>query len=238
MTEVRDALIIDGVRSPRGEGKPTGALHHLHPQELLAQVLNALSAESESTPPTSTTCKSATQAAKATTGCASGAWPFSPQAGPCRSRPSRSTATAAPANKRSRMLPPQSAPDTRTPLLQAASSRCRGWPAGRPRFDARQPGPSAAASLVPQGISAELSRHWSTTPGDVDSWRASQGRAATAADGRFDPARRRGQRRRRDRVGPRRAPRPNTTLADLAALRPAFERLGAMTPDGYHRYLR
>ncbi|EHB55572.1 acetyl-CoA acetyltransferase [Mycolicibacterium rhodesiae JS60] len=36
------AYIIDGVRTPRGEGKPTGGLHHLHPQELLAQVLNAL----------------------------------------------------------------------------------------------------------------------------------------------------------------------------------------------------
>jgi acetyl-CoA C-acetyltransferase len=37
-----DALIIDGVRSPRGRGKATGALHDVHPQELLAQVLNAL----------------------------------------------------------------------------------------------------------------------------------------------------------------------------------------------------
>jgi acetyl-CoA C-acetyltransferase len=37
-----EAWIIDGVRSPRGRGKPTGGLHHLHPQELLAQVLNAL----------------------------------------------------------------------------------------------------------------------------------------------------------------------------------------------------
>jgi acetyl-CoA C-acetyltransferase len=36
------AYIIDGVRTPRGEGKPSGRLHHLHPQELLAQVLNAL----------------------------------------------------------------------------------------------------------------------------------------------------------------------------------------------------
>jgi acetyl-CoA C-acetyltransferase len=30
------------VRSPRGEGKPSGALHAIHPQEVLAQVLNAL----------------------------------------------------------------------------------------------------------------------------------------------------------------------------------------------------
>ncbi len=39
-----EAWIIDGVRSPRGRGKSTGSLHHIHPQELLAQVLNALAA--------------------------------------------------------------------------------------------------------------------------------------------------------------------------------------------------
>ena len=38
----RDALIIDGVRSPRGRGKVTGALHQIHPQELLGQVLTSL----------------------------------------------------------------------------------------------------------------------------------------------------------------------------------------------------
>ena len=37
-----EAWIIDGVRSPRGRGKANGSLHHIHPQELLAQVLNAL----------------------------------------------------------------------------------------------------------------------------------------------------------------------------------------------------
>src|SRR3954471_19040120 len=36
------ALIIDAVRSPRGKGKETGALHNVHPQRILAQVLNAL----------------------------------------------------------------------------------------------------------------------------------------------------------------------------------------------------
>lgn len=38
----REAWIIDGARTPRGKGKPTGALHEIHPQELLAQVLQAL----------------------------------------------------------------------------------------------------------------------------------------------------------------------------------------------------
>jgi acetyl-CoA C-acetyltransferase len=37
-----EVWIIDGVRSPRGKGKSNGSLHHIHPQELLAQVLNGL----------------------------------------------------------------------------------------------------------------------------------------------------------------------------------------------------
>jgi acetyl-CoA C-acetyltransferase len=39
---MREAWIIDGVRSPRGRGKANGSLHPIHPQEILAQVLNAL----------------------------------------------------------------------------------------------------------------------------------------------------------------------------------------------------
>ncbi len=38
----REAWIIDGVRTPRGKGRKNGALHHIHPQELLAQCLNAV----------------------------------------------------------------------------------------------------------------------------------------------------------------------------------------------------
>lgn len=38
----REAWIIDAVRSPRGKGKKTGSLHEVHPQRILAQVLNAL----------------------------------------------------------------------------------------------------------------------------------------------------------------------------------------------------
>jgi acetyl-CoA C-acetyltransferase len=41
-TSARDAVLIDGVRSPRGRGKANGSLHDVHPQELLAQVLVAL----------------------------------------------------------------------------------------------------------------------------------------------------------------------------------------------------
>ena len=38
----REAWIIDAVRSPRGKGRATGSLHGVHPQRVLAQVLNGL----------------------------------------------------------------------------------------------------------------------------------------------------------------------------------------------------
>jgi len=37
-----EAWIIDAIRSPRGKGKKSGALHEVHPQRILAQVLNGL----------------------------------------------------------------------------------------------------------------------------------------------------------------------------------------------------
>ena len=37
-----EALIIDAVRSPRGKGKANGGLHDVHPQRILAQVLEGL----------------------------------------------------------------------------------------------------------------------------------------------------------------------------------------------------
>ena len=42
MTEIKQAVIVDAVRSPVGRGRATGALAAVHPVELLAQVLKAL----------------------------------------------------------------------------------------------------------------------------------------------------------------------------------------------------
>ena len=43
MPAPREALIIDGMRSPRGRGKPgVGSLSDIHPQRIMAQVLNGL----------------------------------------------------------------------------------------------------------------------------------------------------------------------------------------------------
>src|SRR5690242_4731123 len=43
-SDMANALIVDAVRTPRGKGRPDGALHEVHPQELLAQCLRALPA--------------------------------------------------------------------------------------------------------------------------------------------------------------------------------------------------
>lgn len=42
MAELRNVVIVDGVRTPMGKGKPGGALSTLHPVELLAQTLTHL----------------------------------------------------------------------------------------------------------------------------------------------------------------------------------------------------
>ncbi|WIV55396.1 thiolase family protein [Amycolatopsis nalaikhensis] len=42
MTSPRDAVIVDVLRTPVGKGKPGGALSHVHPVHLLADVLAAL----------------------------------------------------------------------------------------------------------------------------------------------------------------------------------------------------
>src|SRR5271165_3694473 len=39
---MRDVFIVDAIRTPIGRGKADGALHNVHPVDLLAQTLNAL----------------------------------------------------------------------------------------------------------------------------------------------------------------------------------------------------
>jgi acetyl-CoA C-acetyltransferase len=50
MSEQRQAWIMDGVRTPRGKGKPNGALHGIHPQQLMARCLNGLVARTGVSP--------------------------------------------------------------------------------------------------------------------------------------------------------------------------------------------
>src|ERR1044072_609159 len=39
---MRDAVIVEAVRTPIGKGKPNGALAHVHPVELLAHTLRTI----------------------------------------------------------------------------------------------------------------------------------------------------------------------------------------------------
>ena len=39
---MRDAVIVEAVRTPIGKGKPSGALHGVHPVDLLAHSLPTL----------------------------------------------------------------------------------------------------------------------------------------------------------------------------------------------------
>jgi acetyl-CoA acyltransferase len=39
---MRDAVIVDAVRTPIAKGKPTGAYHDIHPVDLHAHALRAL----------------------------------------------------------------------------------------------------------------------------------------------------------------------------------------------------
>ena len=49
---MRDAVIVDAVRTPVGKGKPGGALSGIHPVSLSAHVLNALAERNQLDPAT------------------------------------------------------------------------------------------------------------------------------------------------------------------------------------------
>jgi acetyl-CoA C-acetyltransferase len=232
-----EALIIDAVRSPRGKGKATGALHDLHPQELLAQVLNALCRRVGIDPADVDDVQIGNASGEGDHGMCIGrlsvlaaGWPVSVPAVTvnryCGSGQQAVThaATAISAGHQ----------DAVVAGGVESMSRLTGT---IPRFDANNPDLLTRHPLVPQGISADLI---ATLEGysrdDVDGYalRSHQRAAAAAKDGRFDAS----------IIAIVNADneialdhdehlRPNTTLTDLAALRPSFERLGAVTADGY-----
>ncbi|MDT5128827.1 MAG: acetyl-CoA C-acetyltransferase [Mycobacterium sp.] len=232
-----EALIIDGVRSPRGEGRPTGALHHLHPQELLAQVLNALCSRVGIDPADVDDVQIGNASGEGDHGMCIGrlavlaaGWPVSVPAVTvnryCGSgqQAVAHAATAIGAGHH----------DAVVAGGVESMSRLTGVV---PRFDANNPDLLNRHPLVPQGISADLLATLENySRNDVDGYalRSHHRAAAAAKDGRFDSS----------IVAMVNADneialahdehlRSNTALADLAALRPAFERLGAMTADRY-----
>jgi acetyl-CoA acyltransferase len=105
MSQLRDAVIVDGVRTPAGRGKPGGALAGVHPIDLLAGTLDGLVTRNGLDPAlvedVITGCAQQVGSSRATSP-ATRCWP---PAGPSPSPAPRSTGSADPASR-----PPPSPP--------------------------------------------------------------------------------------------------------------------------------
>ncbi|WP_407661446.1 acetyl-CoA C-acetyltransferase [Frankia nepalensis] len=230
--------MLDAVRTPRGRGRPTGALHGVHPQELLAQCLRAV-AERVGFDPVDV------DDVVAGNGMLSG------DHGDCIARLSALLA-GWPRTVPGMTLNRFCGSGLQAVTVAAAGVRGGGqnlvvaggvesmsrWglAAGSVTIDGHNPAFRERYATVPQGVSADLI---ATLEGfgrrDVDAFAAeSQRRAAQAiGEGRFErgiiPV-----------TGPGgevllardEHPRPGTTAEGLAGLRPAFAEMGAARPEG------
>jgi acetyl-CoA C-acetyltransferase len=236
----QEAWIIDAVRSPRGKGKKTGALHPLHPQRVLAQVLEALHARHGF---------DTADVDDVVMGC-------SPQSGDHSMDIARMAALdagwalEAPGVTLDRFCGSgQQAVNFAAMGVRAGfqdlvvaggvQSMSRRAPLHADGFTANNGHLRARYDMVPQGISADLI---ATIEGfsreDCDRLAVDSQTRADAAirDGRFTrslvpiahddgtPA-----------LDHEEFPRPGTTLADLAGLAPSFEQMGAHTSEGAER---
>jgi len=238
---VTEAWIIDGVRTPRGKGKESGSLHHLHPQELLGQCLRAL-ADRNSLDPADVddvimgngnaagdhnsdiarlavlACGWPVEAPGLTINrfCGSGQQAVALAAMGIRAG-YQDLVVAGGVESMSRW------PKDQTPLLIDGDN---------PRLRERYP-------IVPQGISADAIASldgYSRTDVDEVAVRSQERAAKAIAEGRFD----------RSLIAVRNPdgtialdhdehPRPETTLESLAALSPSFETMGTTLLPGLDR---
>ena len=236
-----EAWIIDGVRTPRGKGKESGSLHHLHPQELLGQCLRAL-ADRNSLDPADVddvimgngnaagdhnsdiarlavlACGWPVEAPGLTINrfCGSGQQAVALAAMGIRAG-YQDLVVAGGVESMSRW------PKDQTPLLIDGDN---------PRLRERYP-------IVPQGISADAIASldgYSRTDVDEVAVRSQERAAKAIAEGRFD----------RSLIAVRNPdgtialdhdehPRPETTLESLAALSPSFETMGTTLLPGLDR---
>lgn len=236
---MREAWIIDGARTPRGKGKATGALHDVHPQELLGGVLRALAERTglETTDVEDVVMGNGEHGGEHANDIARSAvltagWPVTVP-GLTLNRfcgGGQQAVTAAAMGVRSGWQDVVVAGG-----VESMSRHSYGMPldAGNPRLRERYP-------LVPQGISADLIASLEGFDrGCVDAFAVrSQERAAVAlAEGRFDRS-----------VVPvldadgtvllktDEHPRAGTTLESLAGLPASFERSGAKPREGGRSY--
>ncbi|MET9084123.1 thiolase family protein [Streptomyces sp. NPDC004237] len=222
---MRDAVIVEAVRTPVGKGKPNGSLAHVHPVELLAHTLRTLVERSGVDPALiddviGGTVDQVGEQAMNTTRYAvlSAGFPESVPA----TTVDRQCGSSQQAVHFAAQGVMSGAYDIVVACGVESMSRVPMWsnvPAGKDPF-----GPGVAArypeGLVPQGISAELiAAKWSLSRAELDAFAVSSHQRAAAAweAGRFDaevaPL---------DGVSRDESVRPGTTTEILAGLKPAY----------------
>jgi acetyl-CoA C-acetyltransferase len=232
-----EAWIIDAVRSPRGKGKQTGALHPIHPQRILAQVLNALQARHGF---------DTAEIDDVIMGCGAGSGDHSMDiarmaaldAGWSFDAPGVTLNRFCGSGQQAVNFAAMGVLSGQQDVVVAGGveSMSRPSPMHVDGFTANNTHLFDQYAMVPQGISADLI---ATTEGfsreECDRLAVdSQDRCAKAlAEGRFDrslvpifhddgsPA-----------LDHEEFPRPGTTIDDLAKLAPSFEQMGAHVPEG------
>lgn len=238
---MREAWIIDGVRSPRGGGKPgIGSLSHIHPQRVLAQVLNALKDRVGFNPADIEDVIMGTGSGSgdhamdiARMSVLDAGWPVT--------APGVTLHRFCGSGQQAVSFAAMSVLAGHQDLVVGGGveSMSRPTPLHVDGFTANNPHLYAQYPLVPQGISADLiATLEGFTRADVDAVGVkSQARAAAAIkEGRFKRS-----------VVPiynddgtlaldhDEYPRPGTTMESLAGLKPAFEKMGAIAPPNDKR---
>ncbi|MCW2621897.1 MAG: putative beta-ketoadipyl CoA thiolase with thiolase-like domain, phenylacetic acid metabolism [Frankiales bacterium] len=238
---MREAWIIDGLRTPRGRGKATGALHHIHPQELLAQVLNGLVERTGIDPAEVEDVLVGNAEFNGDHGASIGrlavlhaGWPITVPGVTlnryCGSGQQAVTFGAMGIRSGEQDL-----------VVAGGIESMSRWGASggtvEPTMLGLNPALGERYPMVPQGISGDaIATLEGFSRSDVDAFAVtSQDKAAKAlSDGRFD----------RSLIAVKNAdgsialdkeefPRPGTTLESLAGLKPAFAGMGAATVEGY-----
>lgn len=233
-----DALIVDAVRTPRGRGRPDGALHGVHPQDLLGQCLTA-AADRVGFDPTDVDDVIAGNGIMAgdhgddiaRLALLLAGWPETVPGMTlnrfCGSGQQAITVAAAGIAAGQQDL-----------VVAGGVESMSRWDVtvGVPTIDGANPSFRAMYPTVPQGVSADLIASLEGfTRADVDAFAASsQQRAAEAiAAGYFDKSLIAVRSESGEIIaGIDEHPRPGTTADKLATLRPAFEQAGSARVPG------
>ncbi|MFI6597234.1 thiolase family protein [Nonomuraea sp. NPDC050536] len=219
---MRDAVIVEAVRTPIGKGKPTGALHGVHPVDLLAHTLRQLIERSGVAPELvdDVIGGCVDQVAEQAMNTTRYAWLA---AGFPDSVPAVTVDRQCGSSQQAIHFAAQGVISGAYDLVVACGvesmSRVPMWsnvPAGADPF-----GPGMAArfpdGLVPQGISAELiAAKWSLSREQMDAFSAGSHAKAAAADFSAELAPIAG-------LTVDESIRPTTTVEVLSGLRPAFQ---------------